>query len=63
MKSILTLAEKYEVPWCHYMFYANDYSYVADSDYFRRIDGTYVKIGDGRYVPKEMREVFRRHMK
>ena len=63
LDDILGLAEKYNMPWCHFAFYTSDYSYVSDSYRNRRPGGTYVKIGSGRYVAKEIRQVFQKHMK
>lgn len=63
LDDILGLAEKYNMPWCHFAFYSSDYSYVSDNYRYNRLGGTYVKIGDGRYVAKEIRKVLQKHMK
>lgn len=60
---ILTVCEKFGFSWSMWNYDGGDFSYVMLHDLFRRTGATYEEVGEGRYIPLELREVFQKHMK
>lgn len=60
---ILTVCDEYDFSWSMWNYDGGDFSYVVLDDVFRRPVATYEEVNEGRYIPLELREVFRKHMK
>ena len=59
---MMTAIDSYGLPWCMCAYDNEDFCYVSVHPFFRFKGGTYVKVSENRYVAKEIREVFAKHM-
>ena len=59
---MMTAIDSYGLPWCMFAYDSEDFCYVSVHPFFRFKGGTYVKVSENRYVAKEIREVFAKHM-
>ncbi len=59
---ILTLFDENNINWASWGYDNELFGYVSVMDCYRSEGGTYIKINPNRYVAKELRELFHKHM-
>lgn len=62
LDDILTLLDENDINWSAYGYDNEQFGYVSVMDCYRSKGGTYLKINPHRYVAKELREMFHKHM-
>ena len=62
MDDILNLLDENDISWSAFGYDNEQFGYVSVMDCYRSKGGTYIEINPHRYVAKELRELYHKHM-